>query len=165
MSGPDKIRYRQIRVADNRDDQSTPSQIAFANTTSVTQEDFQALVLSQLKRVIFGDKAGHWYLDFESLGLLPLSSVRRTGIQLFGAIDGMNRTFTTPEKFVHITGTSVEVFHNGRRLAEATTSDPRVGDFVVLESGGTGTGFDTIVLLTFAPVAGRSVILADYQTA
>src|SRR6185369_14924521 len=98
MSGLSKIRYKQVRVADNRDDQSTPSQIALANTTSVTQEDLQALVLSQLKRVIFGDNPGNWYLDFRNLGLLPLSSVRRTGVQLTGPIDGVNRTFSTPER-------------------------------------------------------------------
>jgi len=135
-----------------------------ANTSSITQEDLQEFVLSQIKRVIFGDHPGNWYLDFESLGIQPLSSVRRTGINLIGPINGSNRTFTTPEKFLRANGASIDLFHNGRRLAEATSSDPRGGDFVASESGGLGTGFDTIVLLTFAPVAGRSVILADYQT-
>lgn len=163
--GVTKVRYRDIRVADNRDDQSTPSQIALANTTSVTQEDLQALVLSQVKRIIFGENPGHWYLDFKALGIQPLSSIHRTGIQLTGTLDGINRTFMTPEKFVRANGISIDLFHNGRRLAEASTSDPRGGDFVVSESGGPGSGFDTVVLLTFSPVAGRSVILADYQTA
>ena len=61
-------------------------------------------------------------------------------------------------------GLSLDVFHNGRRLAEAVSADPRQGDFYCVESGGIGTGFDTIVLLTFAPSV-RSILVADYQVA
>jgi len=168
MAGPTRIRYRRIRLADDLDDQKTPSQIAFAIPSSVTEEDLQVFFLSRLREVIFG-KPGvgplrHWYDDFQTLGILPLNSLRRTGIYFSGPQNGVNRQFLLPEKFVHANGLSLDVFHNGRRLVEAPILDPRQGDFFCLESAGVGTGFDTIVLLGFAP-SSRSVLVADYQVA
>lgn len=171
MAGATRIRQKRVRVADNLDDQRPAGQIAHALTTSVTQEDLQVFVLSRLREVIFGAPSAtpaHWYDDFAALGILPLASIakRKTGVALMGVRDGVNRTFTVPlpDKFVHANGFSICVYHNGRRLIQAVSADPRLGDFYVTESGGPGTGFDTINLLSFAPVA-RSNVSADYQVA
>ena len=166
MGGPTRIRDRRVRLADNLTDAKTPSQILGAIPSSLTEEDYQVYFLSRLREVIFGnDPSHHWYDDFESLGILPLIAQRRkTGIQLIGTLDGVNRTFTTPDKFTHVNGLSLDVFHNGRRLLEAQVQDVRQGDFFCSESGGAGTGFDTIILLSFAPI-GRSALVADYQLA
>lgn len=172
------VRYRQIRVADNLADQATPAQITSALTNSATQEDLQFFYLSRLNQVIFGTAyvSHHWYEDFLSEGILSLKDLSasiapvkvRTGVALVGPMDGANRIFrTTPDHFVHDpagTGRDIEVWHNGRRLIWTSAANPGLGDFTVSESGGVGTGFDTITLLTFAPV-GRSTLVADYQLA
>jgi hypothetical protein len=76
---------------------------------------------------------------------------------LSGVVNGVNVTFTTPEKFLHaVPGLSVRVHLNGQRLL-------RVDDYTIAESGGPGTGFDTVVLL-HAPVSGDKVF-ADYYSA
>ena len=76
---------------------------------------------------------------------------------LAGAVNGVNLTFTTPEKFLHaVPGLSARVHLNGQRLL-------RVDDYTLAESGGPGTGFDTVVLL-HAPVTGDKVF-ADYFAA
>jgi hypothetical protein len=170
-------RYRQIRVADNLSDQATPTQISGALVNSATQEDLQYYYLSRLREVIFGnDPSHHWYEDFLSEGIFSLKDLSaaigpvkvRTGIALVGPKDSRNRVFrTTPDYFVHDptgTGKDIEVWHNGRRLICSAVPDPGQGDFVVEESGGVGTGFDTIVLLSFSPIA-SSVLVADYQVA
>lgn len=172
------VRYRQIRVADNQADRATPAQITNALTNSVTQEDLQYYFLSRLNQVIFGGSytSHHWYEDFLSEGILSLKDLSasiapvtvRTGADLVGPKDGMNRIFrTTPDHFVHDptgSGRDIEVWHNGRRLIWTSVANPALGDFTVSESGGVGTGFDTVTLLTFAPV-GRSTLVADYQLA
>lgn len=78
----------------------------------------------------------------------------RFGVVLSGAINGFNSVFTTPEDFRHDPPRAVlSLFFNGQRLF--------VGDdFTVSESGGPGTGYDTITAL-FAPVPGDR-LWADY---
>ena len=166
MAGPTRIRDRRVRVADDLSDAKTPSQIQLALPSSMTEEDLQVFYLSRLRELIFGsDYTKHWYDDFQALGFLPLASMRRkTGIPFLGTLDGTNRTFLLPDRYLHVNGLSLDVFHNGRRLVEASVQDPRLGDFFCLESGGSGTGFDAIVLLRFAPSV-RSVLVADYQVA
>jgi hypothetical protein len=119
-----------------------------------------------LREVIFGSSSAyHWYDDFQALGILPLLGLRRkTGVLFSGLLDGENRVFTLPEKYIHANGLSLDVYHNGRRLVETSLPDPRTGDFFCGESGGVGTGFDSIVLLRFAPSV-RSILMADYQVA
>lgn len=175
---PSYFRYRQTRRADDTTDQETSASILGAITSSVTQEDYQRFFLSRLRQVIYGNSPGphHWYEDFLGEGILSLKDLSaasgaakvRTGVALVGPKDGANRVFrTTPDKFVHDptgTGKTIEVWHNGRRLIWTPTADPSQSDYMVSESGGVGTGFDTITLLTFAP-GGRSALVADYQLA
>jgi hypothetical protein len=66
-------RYAVIRVADNTTDQQTALAITQALLNSITQEDLQTYVLSQIKRIVWGDLANqHWYDDFESENVAPL---------------------------------------------------------------------------------------------
>lgn len=61
-------------------------------------------------------------------------------------------------------GQTIEVFHNGRRLVQAPGADPRFGDYYVAESGGTGTGYDTVTFVSFSPTQ-RSVLTCNYLPA
>lgn len=72
MTKLDLVRYREVRVADALSDQLDASAIQAANATSVTQEDYQQFLLSQVKRIIHGDRTGHWYDDFESVDIHSL---------------------------------------------------------------------------------------------
>jgi len=178
MAGTTKTRYRYVRRADNTDDLQGSAAILGAITSSVTSEDYQVFYLSRLRQVIFGNTVGkHWYDDFLGEGILPLKDLTaaigttvnvRVGVDLVGPQNGSNRVFrTTPDEFEHDlagNGQTIEVFHNGRRLVQTATKNPSVGDYWVEESGGVGTGFDTINLLTFAPIA-RSSLVANYRLA
>ena len=78
----------------------------------------------------------------------------RTFRALIGATNGVNTVFTTPEIFLHSPpNTEAKVYYNGQRVA-------RAGDYTVSESGGIGTGFDTVTFL-FAPRFGDT-LWADY---
>jgi len=83
---------------------------------------------------------------------------RLTGRPLIGVQDDSNRTFTTYEKFVP---ESAELFHNGRRLTRSDTDNLLLGDYFCVESGGAGTGYNTIIFLRMSP-AERSVIRINY---
>ena len=67
----------------------------------------------------------------------------RTGVPLIGTIGGGNKVFTTPTNFLHNSKVSIAVYVNGRRLTEGR-------DYLPSESGGIGTGYDTVTL-EFAP--------------
>jgi hypothetical protein len=161
-------RYNSIRRTDDTDDQQGSAAISGALIASETQEELQVFFLSRLRQIIFGENApDHWFDDLFSQGILSLkdlsaasgAAVVRVGVSLVGPKDGASRTFrTTPEFFVHDpggTGKTISVWHNGRRLIQTSSLE---------ESGGIGTGYDTINLLTFAPV-GQSTLVADYQKA
>jgi len=80
----------------------------------------------------------------------------RIGRDLVGVKDGTNHTFWTPghEKFTQIPPRAQPaVFYNGVRLAY-------LDDYVIAESGGIGTGFDTFIFV-FAPLSDDH-LSADY---
>lgn len=89
-------------------------------------------------------------------GELPF--VFKQGKQLIGTQDGSNRIFTTPESFIQGNYGNNEfkilIKHNGRDLVETI-------DYIVSESGGVGSGYNTIIFTSFAPHE-DSVIRADY---
>lgn len=70
----DLVRYREVRRADALDDQKSALAIQAANT-ALTQEALQELVLSQLKRVIWGSRAGHWNDDFIASNIPALADI------------------------------------------------------------------------------------------
>ncbi len=80
----------------------------------------------------------------------------RTGVVLIGTIDGVNMVFTTPDFFLNDGTTSILVYYNGVRLELGAGND-----YTLSESGGPGTGFDTVTL-PFAPVPPKDKITADY---
>jgi hypothetical protein len=62
----------------------------------------------------------------------------RSGVLLTGSINGTNTTFATPEAFRHDPPQySIAVYFNGQRVLLGD-------DFTVAESGGVGTGYDTV---------------------
>lgn len=89
-------------------------------------------------------------------GDLPISF--HENISLIGLRNGINRFFMTPDKFFvgSLNGSdfSIRIRHNGKGL------DPDL-DFEIQESGGVGTGYDTIIFKTFIPTQ-FSNLLADY---
>lgn len=66
------LRYNAIRRADRLDDQLAAATIAAREASSITQEDLQEGILSQLKRILVGDDAGGWDIDFVGAGIRPL---------------------------------------------------------------------------------------------
>jgi hypothetical protein len=91
-------------------------------------------------------------------GSLPVTF--HQNISVLGNKNGVNRYFMTPHKFYMGTleGStfSIHVRHNGKGL------DPDL-DFAIQESGGPGTGYDTIIFESFIPTQ-FSNILVDYVT-
>jgi hypothetical protein len=70
-----KIRYEVIRRADLYDDQKPATQILTAEGLSLTQEEYQEYILSQIKRIIHRDNPGIWKDDFGAAGVLSLEEL------------------------------------------------------------------------------------------
>ncbi len=80
----------------------------------------------------------------------------RSAQGLVGSKDGVNVTFTTPglELFVHnLPFIDISVYYNGIRLS-------LLDDYFVAESGGPGTGFDTVIM--GIPPLYNDHLFADY---
>lgn len=99
-----------------------------------------AKVLVQIKKIVFGASGGvHW-------GVTPI-----------GPINNVNKVFTTPTYF---DPAMLAVYYNGERMWEGVADD-----YVISESGGPGTGYDTITM-AFAPKAAPGnpdKIMVDYM--
>lgn len=95
-------------------------------------------------------------INQSSSGVVPY--LWRQNIDLIGLQNGINRTFFTPEFFLdgsHYGNIfSISVFHNGRRMAKNI-------EYTISESGGPGTGFNTINFISFPPIS-SSTIRATY---
>jgi hypothetical protein len=83
----------------------------------------------------------------------------RVGVALSGAVDGTNVTFATPQKFLVRGGCTIAVYLNGVRLSPGATSD-----YVIAESGGPGSGHDTVILaIAPKPTPTLDQLVADYM--
>lgn len=81
---------------------------------------------------------------------LAISRIR-TGEALVGPIDGVNFVYHTVAKFTHnLPFLTVEVFYNGVRMN-------LLDDYTISESGGVGTGYDT-VSLAVTPLPGDHLV-------
>jgi hypothetical protein len=84
----------------------------------------------------------------------------KQNVPLTGVKNGSNRVFTVPppDKFINgplgLNEFRILVRHNGKGLLPGI-------DYTMSESGGIGTGLDTITIITFKPVA-DSTLVADY---
>lgn len=103
----------------------------------------------------------HFVLDFdegEIIGIaLPVgggappgpADEARIREALNGVIDGANKVFTTNQDIDRtVTGKEEWVYYNGQLLREGASND-----YVASESGGVGTGYDTITM-AIAPRVG-----------
>lgn len=81
-----------------------------------------------------------------------------TGQLVIGAVDGVNATFTTARPFLHSSDFEELVYLRGVRRFEGVGCD-----YVAAESGGPGTGFDTITFQK-APKVGNNILI-DYYPA
>jgi len=96
-------------------------------------------------------------LEVAGSGTLPY--IWKEEIPLIGMKDGINRTFYTVDKFLNgtfITGDQfhIHIKHNGKDLYESL-------DYTIGESGGPGTGYDTINIISFSPTI-TSVLYSTY---
>jgi hypothetical protein len=79
-------------------------------------------------------------------------------VDLVGAKNASNLVFTTPDDFIQqASGTRIKVYMNGQRLNEGAGCD-----FVASESGGVGTGYDTITLHSDLAPESFDILFADY---
>jgi hypothetical protein len=75
-------------------------------------------------------------------------------VALLGVKNGVNLVFTTPDDFVHVvSGETIRVFYNGQRLLESE-------DYVISESGGMGSGYDTVTMFVAPRIDDK--LTADY---
>jgi hypothetical protein len=101
--------------------------------------------------------------DVRPISLAELAKYRlpRKNAVVIGLINSINTVYTLPfgdKAIVEATGVTIEVKYNGQDLLDG------VGNDVLLsESGGGGTGFDTITFINFAPVAGDRVTTSYYK--
>ena len=97
------------------------------------------------------------YLSLRTAQQLFVAAGRyRTEQVLVGSKTGTNCVFRVPngDRFVHILPMfTIQIYLNGLRQAY-------IDDYTVLESGGLGAGYDTIVFIE-APMSDDS-LLADY---
>lgn len=84
--------------------------------------------------------------------ILRRGEYQHVGESLVGDVDGTNVTFYTQKPFLVNGSVSIAVYLNGVRLHAGATSD-----YVISESGGPGTGYDTVILA----VAPRSTPTLD----
>lgn len=99
-------------------------------------------------------------------GLTPAFEVPwllKSNIELLGDRDGVNRIFTVPfgDKFLdgEFNGNvfTITINHNGRTLVKNI-------DFTIFESGGVGTGYDSINTIALIPTV-NSALYATYTIA
>jgi len=97
------------------------------------------------------------FLSLQTASQLFVATARfRTGYTLIGAKNGSNVTFKVPggDKFTHnLPYLTIQVFRNGQRLKI-------IDDYTIQESGGAGTGYDTVVLEV--PPLANDALVVDY---
>lgn len=92
-------------------------------------------------------------------GVVPAtgdSIIFKQDVNIIGTQDSFNVVFTVPEKFLYTTLHKLTFYINGVRQAIST-------NFMIAESGGVGTGYDTIIC-NEAPDP-QDILLVDYYPA
>lgn len=156
MSPRQLLRLRETRESSTYDDQKTPAQILQAEAVADDLEEFLDFVISQLRQVL---GTADWK-DGVPVNLATVLAVlnslaveRKRQRPLAGVKDNVNLVFTTPELFIAETE---KVYRNGVSLE-------RGGDYSISESGGVGTGYDTITLTAGSGLLAWEKLAADYE--
>ena len=155
-----KIRQDQIKKSQDYDDAIPSGSVDLEINPTSALDDFNS-IRSQLQRII-GE--GDWWRD------IPIS-LRAVSAYLGGfrknqpvtpAPDGVETIFFPPEDFLYSTTPALSflnpsVYLNGNRLQEGV-------DYTLEESGGVGTGFDSIEFVSGPLTTPRTgdLILVDY---
>ena len=146
----DLVRYKEVRRADLLNDQKTAPQILQADPASITQEQFQEFILSQIKRIIHGNNVGIWKTDFVAQGILSLQDILLTSLPQFFLADCL-ATDAIGDPVI-VTGPSVLSFPQVTRVDIKTTglTKPSVG---VISEKSTPTRCKVITLgeFTYSP--------------
>lgn len=97
-------------------------------------------------------------VDGGAKAVAVLLSRFRWNKDLQGAKNGVNNTYTLPggEYFVQDGDLVIRVYRNGQKLRLGSTED-----YTVVESGGLGSGYDTVVINGDPPLAYEN-LTADY---
>lgn len=126
-----------------------------AQEITVICSDIDLLQFNQNQK-IFLQNAG--ITNGLQVGNGDLAVLKREDIQLIGAVNDINTVFTTPDGvFLYDVDHKIMIYKNGVRQLF-------LDDFFIAESGGPGTGYDTVIL-TVAPATAplpSDVITADY---
>ncbi len=128
-----------------------------ANEIIIINSDIDLLQFN-LEQRVFLENAGI------SIGTRILTDqlfyIRREDIELNGLVNGINTIFSTNEKFIYNDNYKIIVYKNG---CKQRIND----DFYIAESGGIGTGYDTVIFII--PPENNPVpvdlITADYYVA
>lgn len=151
------LRARETRRLDNPDDNRTPSQVAATDASAADWEVYAQSIITQLRRIM---GTADWKDDPPTTLAYLLANLAVAGNfvwneEISGLKNGVNLVFTTAYAFEV---NSLRVYLNGQRLRAGAGND-----FSVSESGGLGTGYDTLTFASpeLAPLPGESV-LADY---
>lgn len=108
---------------------------------------------------VLNDGPNRVTVDLDASPGVPGISRHRQFVELAGVQDGVNQVFTLPEVAVHNmpNGLQVKVYLNGLLLRPGSTRD-----YEVSESGGVGTGYDTVTFLNGLAPKARDSLWADY---
>jgi hypothetical protein len=126
----------------------------------VTDSDINLLSFNECQKEFLMNAGIEKGVDPGSDGYASVNYLFRQNVRLLGVTNGSNRIFTIPfgEKFINGNLDDNEfriiIDHNGRRIIQNI-------DYVISESEGPGTGFDTIRLISFTPRS-KSKLIADY---
>lgn len=83
-----------------------------------------------------------------------LTSIKRDNVNLIGIQNYSNLIFSTPDKFVVNNVLNITIYSNGLRLTQSI-------DFIIAESEGVGTGYDTIIFM-LSPPQSDDVLISSY---
>lgn len=129
-----------------------------AKEIRIVKSDINLLQFNDLNKAFLQENGFSEGLEIQNTAELPF--LFRQGVKLIGIKNGINRVFYTPDPFINgsyaLNEFKILVRHNGRVLVQDC-------DFTIEESGGPGTGFDTINMVSFVPNS-RSELFADYVT-
>jgi hypothetical protein len=146
-----RLRLVQVRKPGSFDDEKTPADILANGESGEDQQEQIEYILSQIRQIL---GTADWK-DNVPISLSDLAVVEKCNVDLLGTKNGVNVTFTTIDKFVPDT---FKLYVNGIRQQVGVGCD-----YVISESGGSGTGYDTVTL-DWAPNTGESVV-GDYTVA